>query len=110
MQCNAGPSIWQQSNPCSALDQASWTSHQASTQLGKLHLDFLAHTARPVINAKAINKNEWKTYAERHFRCTIMPILNLQNLPVLEYLFPVFVKSPGVFSLSRQHYAQWQGC
>jgi hypothetical protein len=39
-----------------------------------------------------------------------MPILNLQNLPVLEYLFPVFVKSPGVSSSSRQHYAQWQGC
>ena len=49
-------------------------------------------------------------HAQRHFRSTIKPSLNLQNLLILEYCCPVFVKSPGVFSLSRQHYAQWQGC
>jgi hypothetical protein len=62
---NATPSTMRQSNPCSVLGQVSWTCHQASTQLGKLHLDFLAHTARPARKCKSkkrLNRNqsEWK--------------------------------------------------
>jgi hypothetical protein len=62
------------------------------------------------IKQKSIRMEGEHMHAQRHFRSAIKPSLNLQNLLILEYCCPVFVKSPGVFSLSRQHYAQWQGC